>query len=243
MTNKPFPETKETWQTAVYEGMGLTVENGRLLYAARQFTYSELKAWFRASFSEGYHPDFGPALQRNAIGFADWVYGSGGEPNWARSDEQQHRYRNSLPKKRMGAGALIMDEDGRILLVEPTYKPVWEIPGGVVEQDESPRDCCQREVKEELGLSLPFEELLIIDYNTPTDAKSESLMFIFDGGTLKSSIIKQIKHDAEELESYQFFTPNHLPKAMTLSLKNRILAAWQVKVQGGNRYIENGLGN
>jgi ADP-ribose pyrophosphatase YjhB (NUDIX family) len=38
----------------------------------------------------------------------------------------------------MAAGALLFDEDGRILLVEPTYKPYWEIPGGVVEADESP---------------------------------------------------------------------------------------------------------
>ena len=38
----------------------------------------------------------------------------------------------SLPKKRMAAGCLFFDAHGWILLVKPTYKPTWEIPGGVV---------------------------------------------------------------------------------------------------------------
>ena len=39
-------------------------------------------------------------------------------------------WRNTRPKKRMGAGVLIRDEQGRVLLVEPTYKQSWEIPSG-----------------------------------------------------------------------------------------------------------------
>jgi len=42
-------------------------------------------------------------------------------------------YYKSLPMKRMGSGALFFDSAGRILIVKPSYKDVWEIPGGVVE--------------------------------------------------------------------------------------------------------------
>jgi 8-oxo-dGTP diphosphatase len=34
-------------------------------------------------------------------------------------------WRNSRPKKRMGAGVLLRDGQGRVLLVEPTYKESW----------------------------------------------------------------------------------------------------------------------
>jgi ADP-ribose pyrophosphatase YjhB (NUDIX family) len=48
----------------------------------------------------------------------------------------------------MAAGVLLFDADGRVLLVEPTYKPYWELPGGVVEADESPHTAACRELKE-----------------------------------------------------------------------------------------------
>ena len=38
-----------------------------------------------------------------------------------------------MPRKRVSAGALFRDAAGRILVVEPTYKDSWEIPGGIVE--------------------------------------------------------------------------------------------------------------
>jgi 8-oxo-dGTP pyrophosphatase MutT (NUDIX family) len=37
-----------------------------------------------------------------------------------------------------------------VLLLEPTYKNDWEIPGGIIEDNESPKECCEREVFEEL---------------------------------------------------------------------------------------------
>jgi 8-oxo-dGTP diphosphatase len=91
-------------------------------------------------------------------------------------------YLQSLPKKRMAAGCLFLDEDERILLVKPGYIEGWSIPGGVVEQDESPKACCQREIQEEIGVDWSVGELLILDYNHPRGEKSESLVFIFFGG-------------------------------------------------------------
>ncbi len=60
-------------------------------------------------------------------------------------------FQQTLPKKRISAGCLFFDEHNRLLVVNPTYKETWEIPGGVVEQNESPRDAVIREVSEELG--------------------------------------------------------------------------------------------
>jgi hypothetical protein len=53
-------------------------------------------------------------------------------------------YTATLPTKRMGAGLLITDDVGRVLLVEPTYKSEWEIPGGAVEANESPYCAARR---------------------------------------------------------------------------------------------------
>ncbi len=147
-------------------------------------------------------------------------------------------YLESLPKKRMGAGCLFFDEQGRLLLVKPRYKPVWEIPGGVVEHNESPQQCCQREVKEEIGLAREIGPLLVVDYNSQTAAKTESLMFIFEGGFLSQMEIDSIQLQSDELIDYGFFTSETLPTEMTLSLRNRVLAAWQQVTREGAVYLE-----
>ena len=40
-----------------------------------------------------------------------------------------------LPAVPVSAGALIFDRGGRLLILKPTYKSGWTIPGGVMEAD------------------------------------------------------------------------------------------------------------
>ncbi|WP_055571018.1 NUDIX hydrolase, partial [Streptomyces prasinopilosus] len=54
----------------------------------------------------------------------------------------------------VAAGVLLFDERDRVLLVDPTYKPGWEFPGGVVEPGEAPARAGMREVAEETGIRL-----------------------------------------------------------------------------------------
>lgn len=112
----------------------------------------------------------------------------------------------TLPRRRLGAGALIRDGAGRVLLVEPTYRPDWLLPGGTVEPDESPSVACRREVLEELGLDRPIGRLLVINSHRPeppTDPYG-SLQFGYDGGVLTEAEIAAIRLPADELRSYAF---------------------------------------
>jgi ADP-ribose pyrophosphatase YjhB (NUDIX family) len=74
---------------------------------------------------------------------------------------------DALPGKHMAAGVLFRDRANRVLLVEPSYKPNWEIPGGVVEADESPWAAASRELAEELGWDGPVGRLLVVDHVRP----------------------------------------------------------------------------
>ena len=148
-------------------------------------------------------------------------------------------FQESLPRKRMGAGCLIFNEGGRLLLLKPKYKPVWEIPGGITEQNESPKVCCQREVEEEIGLEREIGKLLVVDYNSRTEEKTESLMFIFYGGVISKTDIARIRVQSSEISEYGFFARETLPMEMSVSLKNRILAAWERISDRCSGYLEN----
>src|SRR5215207_7068234 len=99
------------------------------------------------------------------------------------------QYVAGLDRKRMAAGVLFRDRAGRVLLVEPSYKPNWEIPGGAVAADEPPWAAARREVLEELGRDLPVGRLLVVDYVRPQDSRPEGVVFVFDGGMLDETDI------------------------------------------------------
>jgi ADP-ribose pyrophosphatase YjhB (NUDIX family) len=67
----------------------------------------------------------------------------------------------------VAADVLIRDEAGRVLLVDPTYKDGWDLPGGMVEANESPRAAAARELGEELGLTVPLGRVLAIEWAPP----------------------------------------------------------------------------
>lgn len=141
--------------------------------------------------------------------------------------------------KRMGAGCLLFNKDNQLLLVKPTYKLGWEIPGGIVEKNESPKQCCERELFEELGLQQQVGQLLVVDYSDEAPPKTESLMFIFDGGHLTEADIASIQLPEDELSEFSFFTQETLPETMSASLKARVLVAWQQKRNKHGLYLEN----
>ena len=81
-------------------------------------------------------------------------------------------------------------------------------------------------------------ELLVVDYNSPAGAKTESLMFIFAGGVLSAQEIADIRLESEELSEIRFFEPGSLPAEMTPNLRQRVLAAWRQAAGGGGVYLE-----
>ena len=146
----------------------------------------------------------------------------------------------TLPRKRMGAGVLLSHPDGRVLLVEPAYKPDWEIPGGCVEADESPLTAAERELKEELGLSLPVGRLLATDWVPPRPGRTEGFMLVFDGGVLDPGQAERIVLPADELRGWAWCTPAEAADRLSALLARRVAAAIRARDEGVTAYLENG---
>jgi 8-oxo-dGTP diphosphatase len=66
------------------------------------------------------------------------------------------------PSVMVGAMALIQDEQGRILVLEHTYRRdmPWGLPGGWLKRAESPEIGLAREVREETGFDVRVDALL-----------------------------------------------------------------------------------
>jgi 8-oxo-dGTP diphosphatase len=130
-------------------------------------------------------------------------------------------------RKRVGADVLLWDEQGRILLVDPKYKPDWDMPGGMAEANEPPIDALRRELKEELGLEMHVGEmtLLCVDWVSPHGPWDDSLMFIFDAGTLTASQVSKLCLADGELGAYEFCTHEQAQQRLRPYVWLRVSAA------------------
>lgn len=68
---------------------------------------------------------------------------------------------------KVGAGAVLFDDDGRLLLMKRADNGTWCVPGGIVEVTESPAETVVRETREETGLDVEIAELLDVYYTAP----------------------------------------------------------------------------
>jgi len=136
---------------------------------------------------------------------------------------------------RVAAGALIRDAEGRILLVKPTYKDGWDIPGGYVVPGESPAEACSREIAEEIGLHRPAGRMLLVDW-APAEGEGDKLLFLFDGGTLNDA--SEATPDGDEIAEARFFNVADIPDVMPERLVRRISTALS---EPGDSYAEHGI--
>ena len=68
----------------------------------------------------------------------------------------------TFTKTRAGSRAIIM-RDGMILLTHETNSGWWLVPGGGLEDGETPEECCIREVEEETGYIVrPLHQFLTL---------------------------------------------------------------------------------
>lgn len=126
----------------------------------------------------------------------------------SETEPAEVHWTEKLPKKRMVGGALFFDASERVLLVDPTYMPGWDYPGGVVEAGETPYAAACREIEEELGLSKRLGALLVADWEPSREVVPvEGFTVVFDGGILSDKEIAAIRLAPKELAAFAFCTP------------------------------------
>jgi 8-oxo-dGTP diphosphatase len=131
-----------------------------------------------------------------------------------------------LPAIPVSAGALVFDRAGRLLILKPTYKTGWTIPGGVMEADgETPWDACRREVYEECGIELHRGRLAAMDFRRPKPGRAGGIRFLFDCGQVAEAALAGIAVQPEEVSEYRLAA---VPDALGLlrgPIRRRVRAA------------------
>lgn len=142
----------------------------------------------------------------------------------------------------LAAGVLLFDEEDRVLLVDPTYKPGWEFPGGVVERGEAPARAGMREVAEELGIELAeVPRLLVVDWEPPRPPGFGGLRLLFDGGRLHSVEAGRVLLPGGELRGWRFVGEQEAAQLLPPTRYERLRWALRARERGTVLNLEAGI--
>ncbi|MFK0292544.1 NUDIX hydrolase [Streptomyces sp. NPDC090442] len=147
----------------------------------------------------------------------------------------------------MSATALFTDPLGRVLLVKPTYREQWLLPGGAGESGESPAQACRREIGEELGLARAPGRLLAVHWLPPDHPDVDAglqlpgeIRYILDGGTLSEEVIASLRVPEDELAGFEFVDSTQVEHRMIPVDARIALVALRARVSGTTAHLEGG---
>jgi len=112
-------------------------------------------------------------------------------------------YKNPVP----AAGAIIFRDD-KLLLVKRKYEPRagdWCLPAGFQEYDESPLECCIREVKEETGLEIKIDRLFW-NYKAGDDPRTMVVLILY-----LADIVDGVLEPGDDAVEAKFFPLSEIP--------------------------------
>lgn len=124
----------------------------------------------------------------------------------------------------IGVFGMIFDEKGRVLLVHRRDYDLWNLPGGGLENLESPIDGVKREVKEETGLEVKVSKLVGVYSKT----YKNNIIFSFLCGVVGGQVT--LNGEADKIE---YFKIDKLPRNTVPKQAERIKDA----LSGSNEII------
>lgn len=141
----------------------------------------------------------------------------------------------------VAATGIVLDPHGRVLVLAASDKDGPELPGGPVGDTETPEEGLARELREELGLSVPVGRLLAVD-SCPPGAPGRSLVVhVHLVGPLDPARTAGISFPDGEISEAHWLTPEEAADALPDRIAPRLRAALAALRSGSLAHLVGGV--
>jgi ADP-ribose pyrophosphatase YjhB (NUDIX family) len=142
---------------------------------------------------------------------------------------------NPTPRHSVSVAAVVVDGDGRVLVIQRRDNGSWQPPGGVLELHETPAAGVRREVREETGVDVEPQRLTGVYKNMNLGVVA--LVF-------RADLIAGTPTETDESAAVAWWTPDQVTADMDEVFAIRILDALRpdltptVRVHDGKRLLQ-----
>jgi ADP-ribose pyrophosphatase YjhB (NUDIX family) len=120
----------------------------------------------------------------------------------------------------LGVRAVVVDAEGRVLLIEHTYVRGWHLPGGGVERGETAETAVVRELQEEAGVETIGRPRLISVHSNETVFRGDHVLIY------RVDAWREVEATSRgEILARGFFALDALPEGITAGTRRRIAEA------------------
>ncbi|HTF07685.1 MAG TPA: NUDIX hydrolase [Asanoa sp.] len=120
------------------------------------------------------------------------------------------------PRHSVSVAAVVVDDTDRVLVIRRRDNGAWQLPGGVLELNETPEDGMRREVSEETGVEVRAERLTGVYKNV----KLGVIALVF-----RARLLAGTPHPTDEAAAVEWWPAHRVASDMDEAFAVRILDA------------------
>ncbi|MFB4302228.1 NUDIX domain-containing protein [Actinomadura sp. NTSP31] len=141
----------------------------------------------------------------------------------------------NIASPQTAAHAVLTDSRGLVLLVHPTYKGRWHLPGGYVHEGELPSAGVAREVREELSISPAFPPSPALVAWAPN---AGDRLLLYYSAKLSALQVREVRTDGHEIIGFQWCDQDSLNQWLHPALADRVRLTLEASRRGQSLFTE-----
>ncbi|WP_327279620.1 MULTISPECIES: NUDIX hydrolase [unclassified Streptomyces] len=157
------------------------------------------------------------------------------------SPDEVRAYYAARPSPLVAATGIVLDRDGRVLVLTPSYKADLELPGGTVEDTETPEEALARELAEELDLSVPVGRLLAVDSRRPGSLGRALIAHVHLVGPLSPEQAGALSFPDGEVATARWLAPEEAYAVLPARIAPRLRAGLAALYSGSLAHLVDGV--
>ena len=144
-------------------------------------------------------------------------------------------YLSRVERRASSAALALYTRDDKVLVVKSDYKPYWSLPGGIIDQGETPLAAAIRETDEEAGITVTPQEVVFRLAVDRVSSITHTYQFVFE------SVVSEAQLRAYSIDNREIVAAEIVARQQIIDGDREYSESTRVWAAGKQGYFEQQL--